>query len=352
MSSLYTTKSLGRPWLPSPSRTRYGSKPYNNNPKLRWLSPTEPPRWSKTHERLTLLTALILLGIWWFTFGPQNFTLPTLPYTWKKADNFAYILSPTTPSQLCSSIMQLESLQRFGTTGVGVGRVLLWGGGNGEVEKQLLKIAEQEFGAVVRRPTTQKNSTVGILAAAGGSEFKRVIALDADTVILKPLDELFFASLPEGEGAEGGEKGAVILSPSKSLFKSLQRGADINHISPLPKIFQTKTLRQPIISPPGSSAKLQLMNSNLAHFSDGPPYLPLIGTNRDALIPTCPSGIDQCEALEVWQWLYLDFRARRKEICGEGFNEWEAEEALDGANRRVISLQDRVFKGIGGNSGM
>lgn len=75
MSHFYTTKSLGRTWLPSSvrggMRPRYGDWPAKP-PKLRWLPDDSNAtmkrcwiwRWSKVHERLCFAIVLILLVGW------------------------------------------------------------------------------------------------------------------------------------------------------------------------------------------------------------------------------------------------------------------------------------------------
>lgn len=259
-------------------------------------------------------------------------------------------------ANLCSSVMQLESLHRLG---VKAERVLLypdgWDVSVDSIEAQLLRQALGAYGAVLMPMTaTQENVEVSALAQ-NQTAYRRVIALDPDSTIVRSMDDAFFSRTRERDD------GAVtVISLSSSLFQGVQDTGNakdilVNHTSPLMRLLRTSQLRQKdhityLSSSTPWSAKAALIDATLVHFTDGPPWKPLIGTERDSLFPACPEQ-ETCEDLEIWQWLYADFRARRKAICGEQFNEWESEEAQDETNRRIVPLQDRV-NGIGGDSEM
>lgn len=119
MSAFYTTKALGREWLPSPVRGvrkgRYGTWPPLNSAKLR--QPADIPsglwhkRWSRTHERFAL--AILMLTVLWL-FGDslrrrllQNFDLnihhPHLHLPWVSKSSTIDALNLVFPDEAWSS---------------------------------------------------------------------------------------------------------------------------------------------------------------------------------------------------------------------------------------------------------
>lgn len=377
MSSLYTTKSLGRTWLPSPSRpstrSRYGSWPQTPPRKLRWLSSVDtdhgtPKRWSKTHERITLLGLVLLLGLWWCTcsntslLSRTNLHIPSWRPTSISSESLsvldpstlqmsevAYLTYASNTASLCSSLMQLESLHRLNTSAT---KLLLypeaWNISAADPAMQLLTRAQETYGAVLTPVDVQVWKTNPVILAANQTGYRRIMVLDPDSTMLRKLDEEFFNGAKKGDVSAG----AVLLSPSADLYEELHHAENAGeliakHTSPITRTLQTSKLRDSGSS--SWSAKSALVEANIVHFSDGAPWRPILGSERERLIPTC-SDKQTCEHLEVWRWLYTDFRRRRREVCGERFNEWEDKEAQDEANRRIIPLRDRV-KGVGGNSG-
>lgn len=378
MSSLYTTKSLGRTWLPSPVRNarrpRYGSWPSSNSPKLRWLSsePQGTKRWSKIHERFALLALVCIFGIWWCTCNSTtlqrlSFYLPTWPFSSSPeielaTDELAYATYASNTADLCSAVMHFESLHRLSSLPQ---RLLLypssWNTTSDEAATRLLSLAETSYNTTLLPISPKGNPHQSTTLPS-----TNLLVLDLSSTILRPFDDITIP--PAGGKSKKGRAGrAITLYPSTTTTQALQKSLAFHTItdytiSSYPpsssfsnlEILTTASLRTP---PLKNTAKTSLESSNLVHFTDAPPWKPLLETDRLRLAPQCPlQGIggqqqqQECEPLEIWKQLYNDYRARRKDICGEHFNEWEYAEDMDAANRRIIPLADRV-RGVGGNSG-
>lgn len=239
--------------------------------------------------------------------------------------------------------MQLESLHRLD---VKAERMLIypeaWDSAEDSAEAQLVRQAKEEYGALLRPVKNTGSSMEAAVLAFNQTAYKRVLALDPNSTILRSMDDMFFSRL-----SEGGSDSAVLLSPSSALFQELQStdGAmEIigKHGCSVPQTFQTKRLREKDPSSMPLSSKVALIEATLVHFSDGAPWKHMLDAERAALQPTCSGGQEPCDDLEVWQWLYDEFRARRTAVCGEHFNEWEFAQAMEDTNRRIIPLQERV----------
>ncbi|KAI5362991.1 putative nucleotide-diphospho-sugar transferase, glucose N-acetyltransferase 1 [Septoria linicola] len=248
MSSFYTTKSLGKDWLPSPVRGsrgvsgagRYGTYPALDSPKWRsshsyadGLNRSSSnkrswSRWSKFHERIALAIALIVLiclfhdnlqqrienfryNIYAFTHSSSTTSVPpSVPVTTDPAwAHFAYNFFAHDSASLCSAVVHLRSLQRANSKPT---RLLsypsLWTSAGAPLEdsvSRLLKRAEQEYGAVLQPvpipiPSSILTSGNSVLMSEYGkllpfnqTQFSRVAYVDTSipSTLLKPLDDIF-----------------------------------------------------------------------------------------------------------------------------------------------------------------
>ena len=262
MSHHYTTKALGRAWVPSPiqspgrisSQGRLNPWPANTNTnsttsnRPRQHAAVEEP-WhhslrilrGRPIERLAVLLALLVFTaflayhhdrfhfvdsaahhVW--NYSRNGLRLAgsrggSLIPTWSRVNwsEFVYISYATTPDDVCNSLMLAESLHRLGAK---PDTVILYTEdlvrSSSPSSTLLLQQAIALYGAHVKPvpglststkegvgETKEEDNTVWPqhltkLLAFNQTRYKRVLYLDSDATLLKPMDDLFLlpASAP------------------------------------------------------------------------------------------------------------------------------------------------------------
>jgi hypothetical protein len=341
-------------------------------------NPVVPParrwrHWTRIHERIVLsaLITLLLLTLalarpWRTHILPLAPSTTTVPHDWSA---HAYVTHATDAPTLCSSLMLLEALHRLGSRPA---RLLLypslWDVPGPDAPVHLLRQARDRYGATLEpvdvaavaepAPAPQDPASWTTLLALNQTRYRRVVALHADASLLQPLDELFLlppavhVAMPRvywrgGEGKE--EAGArltsavVLLEPSAAAWAAVEagvrgRGVDDWDVEVVDRVFGGAATVLPHReyglrsgefraedhggflgeSGGGWDARRALREAKLVLFRDGPVPKPWVGMSRetmDAVRPSC-GGLETCGEREVWEWLYGDFRERRKRVCG------------------------------------
>jgi hypothetical protein len=166
--------------------------------------------------------------------------LPQIPayvdVDWKQ---FAHVQYATSTDYLCNSLMIFESLKRFGSI---ADRILLYppsllqGSGN-DTNRQLLDLATQTY-SVKLIPVEEQHkdnvdriwaSSYTKLLAFNQTQYRRLIHLDSDSFILKPIDGLFFLppsplTLPRAYWLPTPKLSShiMVLQPSTAIFAQIQ----------------------------------------------------------------------------------------------------------------------------------
>lgn len=272
MSNFYTTKSLGKEWLPSPirpsQRGRFGSWTSHDEehaPAALVYGPQrtgEWKRWSRIHERILMAMVLLLMLGWWgcaggrmggFHFrgggrgGGKVMGMEMVEVNWH---DFAYITYATQMEYLCNSVMLLESLVRLG---VKADLLLLY---DHTLELDLLALrllakAREEFGAKLKAvdvqilppaegqvPSTWTSSSLKLLAF-NQTQYQRVLMLDSDSTVLQSMDELFLlpsarVAMPRAYWSQWSERAAMpefcdaiaLIEPSSAEWEVVHEAID------------------------------------------------------------------------------------------------------------------------------
>jgi len=215
------------------------------------------------------------------------------------------------------------------------------------------------------KETTWADSYTKLLAF-NLTQFDRVLALDADSVVLQNLDDLFlFQKAPlampyvywgEPTGWSFSSQ-MLLITPSASSFQLIE--SEIKKAKPdeydmdiLNSLFKNKILQIPqrpynllsgefrrrkhaayMRSHPRPFSRDQkwdpdfiLSEAKFLHFSDWPIPKPWMRAKKEELnkyMPKCLQGewfgASDCRDRAVWLKLYYDFAVKRQAVCAEGF---------------------------------
>ena len=290
---------------------------------------------------------------------------------------FAYVQYVTNGPYLCNSIMLFERLNKLGSK---ADRVLLYpqhmsaDETEGNEDGTLLRKARDEYGAILKPIQIQhKNSADSTWADSftkllvfNQTEYSRVLHLDSDSTILEPMDELFLlppavAAMPRSywEAQEPHIKLSsqlMLATPSKHQFERCEAAVEAAGAAEYDMEILNTLFRDTAITLPhkiydlytrefrmGPDHKDYLGNDEGAvwdadevakkakflHFSDWPlpkPWIEPSQTMWEENMPHCfdhegvainDSSESLCRERELWVGFYKDFKARRKDICGD-----------------------------------
>ncbi|KAF2156246.1 glycosyltransferase family 8 protein [Myriangium duriaei CBS 260.36] len=279
---------------------------------------------------------------------------------------FAYCQYVTTPDYLCNSVMAFESLVNLGAKAE---RLMMypeeWTVDESTREGRLLVKARDVYGAHLAPIKVERYlgemtwaESFTKLLAFNQTSYKRVLSLDSDATILKPMDELFLlptapVAMPRAYWLDKHgflSSQVVLIEPSKQEFDRIReafqsRKDDDFDMEIVNNLYGDNCMilphrRYDLISGEfkgkshtkylGSdrevwNAKDALAEAKLVHFSDWPlpkPWKPTSRREIEKVQPTCtdlPDGKKDCLDREVWLGIYQDFRNRRERVCGAEF---------------------------------
>ncbi|KAM0716868.1 hypothetical protein Q7P37_006720 [Cladosporium fusiforme] len=280
MAHHYTTKALGRVWAPSSpttptratSRGRFGVWPIISNadttparqrsqqhgagaPQESWFQDLRILR-GRLAERLGVLLALFIC-VSFLAFHRDRFLTPgavhvwasvhrlrfgggsLLPF-WSRVDwrRHAYVSYATTPEHVCNSLMLAESLHRLGAkpdtlilyaaelaaTSTSVPPLLLQARSQYHAQTEAVDVVSTTN---LSDPSWAQSLTK--LLAFNQTRYARVLSLDSDATLLRPMDELFLLphehtiALPSAYWLNATLCTALMLtSPSAEEFARVQ----------------------------------------------------------------------------------------------------------------------------------
>lgn len=199
-----------------------------------------------------VLAAVFLVFVIFFLLGQREYRAPGLSgLSWLTHrsniliddinwSEFAYCTYATSSSDLCNSVMLLEALNKVN---VRADRVLLYSKQwdvDGQIltdEARLLRKARDEYGAKLQPIDILRADDVTDPTWAAGftkwlafnqTQYKRVLTLDSDATILRPMDELFLlpsvpVAMPRAYWLNDSLSAQVTLvQPSSSAFAHIQ----------------------------------------------------------------------------------------------------------------------------------
>ncbi|RMY16598.1 hypothetical protein D0867_06472 [Hortaea werneckii] len=388
MASLYTTKSLGRSWRPSPvtgSRGRFGTWPIEQNDQSQ-MTITSRIR-GKPFERLAVAAALAFATLYFLTFRHSfgesgGYITAAFAATlgrksrhielaedgsWK---DFAYCTYATAPDHLCNSLMLLESLYQ---TEAKADRLLLysnqWSVDDDSAEASLLRKARDQYDVKLQPIGIWQLDSVADLTWAAGftkwlsfnqTQYKRVLSLDSDGTVLRSMDELFLmppapVAMPRAYWLENTLNAQMALvQPSEAAFAAIQkqiarRAATDYDMEIINAVYGDSCAVLPhrpytLLSGEFRSidhtaylgnkdevwdAEREIEQVKYVHFSDWPLPKPWQTHADDMLrdvMPKC-GGLADCAERKIWLRLYEDFRERRESVCGASYASWRVSQA-------------------------
>ncbi|THY97619.1 nucleotide-diphospho-sugar transferase [Aureobasidium pullulans] len=283
---------------------------------------------------------------------------------------YAYVQYVTDKEYLCNSLMMFESLHRLGSK---ADRVLLYPQ-DWELypkpktwESMFLRQAQDDYKVHIV-PVRPQHSESGEgtwaesftkLLAFKQTQYDRVLSLDSDATILKPLDELFF--LPDHPVAaphaywlpdvDTISSAILLIKPSMDEFKRVMKSMysrsssdefyDMEVINDLyagdamilpnehwvvSGEFRRKSHHGYLDEGETWDPQRVLNETKLVHFSDWPRPKPWFPASEEILLKTMPacdtmpgSAHKDCRNRDAWNWLYSDFQERRERVCGVAF---------------------------------
>jgi hypothetical protein len=301
--------------------------------------------------------------------------------SWSRVDwsAYAYVTYATSPDHVCNSLMLAESLHRLGArpdTLILYASELVSDPDTNTPITRLLHQATQMYAAHVQ-PVDLLSSTSSKadpmwaqdftkLLAFNQTKYKRVLSLDSDATLLRPMDELFLlpaeskVAMPRAYWPNDTLCTSVMLaSPSETEFARIQarmsesnpKEFDMEIINALygdsclviphkPYLLLTGEMRSADHENYLGSEEEQwdvdevMGQAKYVHFSDYPVPKPWVATSeglRRDFMPSCKApghkaqGQD-CSDRDAWLWLYKEFRERRKRVCGPEFTQYEEAE--------------------------
>ncbi|KAF2164913.1 glycosyltransferase family 8 protein [Zasmidium cellare ATCC 36951] len=240
-------------------------------------------------------------------------------------------------------------------------------------EARLLQKAQGMYHAVLQPVPVQRvtgdvtwSDSFTKLLAFNQTQYRRVLALDSDSTMLQPMDELFLlpptpVAMPRAYWLEHELFDAItLITPSSASAARIQTAIatrldtdfdmDImNHVfgdscMVLPHRDYALVTGEFRKQEPGQhvaylgdggeewDAEKVVDEAKFVHFSDWPLGKPWVASGRqvkEEVRPKCTregSMEEDCRDRVVWEGLYRDFRERRKAICGPELVDWESEE--------------------------
>ncbi|KAG9499228.1 hypothetical protein J7337_010047 [Fusarium musae] len=318
-------------------------------------------------KRLRVVFIAAITTLFFFYFQSQTGERTSwLSHAEKNVDwsRFAYTQYVTNSQYLCNSLMFFEALKRHGSR---PDRVMMVPESMLEPEMvnssdaYLLNKAREEYSVKLVPITIQTNwagdatwaDSYTKLLAFNQTNYDRVLSIDSDSLLLQAMDELFF--LPDAPVAMPR---AYWISPEKVLSSQLMliQPSEIEFSRIMERVQSVKSgeydmeivnqlygdsalifphRRYDLLSGEFRNDKhAQYLGSELGtwdpaaayseakliHFSDWPlpkPWKPMLEEDRLAAQPNCTqttSGEEDCTARIIWNSLYSDFRAKRKNI--------------------------------------
>ncbi|KAK5121520.1 hypothetical protein LTR85_005353 [Meristemomyces frigidus] len=284
--------------------------------------------------------------------------------------DFAYCTYATAPDNVCNSLMLLESLHRVN---VKADRLLLYSNqwdieSKDQPEAELLRRARDLYGVKIQPIEILTANSVRDYTWAAGftkwlafnqTQYKRVMTLNSDGTVLRPMDELFLmpstaVALPRAYWLNDSLSAQITLvQPSVSSFAAIQKQMENRKIDDydmeiINAIYGDSCAILPhrpynLLTGEFRSADHAaylggkderwdpeeiMEETKYIHFSDWPLPKPWAPHSEDVLktvMPKC-GGKDDCADRRIWLRLYEDFRERRKNVCGPEYAEWEAAE--------------------------
>lgn len=277
--------------------------------------------------------------------------------------DYAYCQYVTTEAYLCNSLMIFESLVRLGAKAE---RLMLypeeWNVENSTSIGKLVAKARDEYGVRLEPITVQHvdgemtwADSFTKLLAFNQTRYKRVLSLDSDSTVLRPMDELFLmpsapVAMPRAYWLDDTLSSQLVLvESSKTEFARIQhafetRGNSDFDMEIVNDLYGDSALIIPHrrydlitgefrVDPDKhfkylGSAEEQwdpdkvVEEAKFLHFSDWPVLKPWLSTPTevvDANMPQCRTVDEEmisCRDQELWLGFYDEFRSRRTRVCG------------------------------------
>ncbi|KAF2771421.1 nucleotide-diphospho-sugar transferase, partial [Teratosphaeria nubilosa] len=274
--------------------------------------------------------------------------------------DFAYSTYATGPQHLCNSVMLMGSLLRVGAK---ADRLLLYTDeweveDVNSTEARLLRQARDQYGVRVKAVRVVRPEGVEDAFWAEGftkwlafnqTQYKRVLAMDSDATILRPLDELFL--MPSAPVAIPGaywlddslSAQLTLVQPSTAGFQAISdkiklrkpNDYDMEIINAVYGIGSAIIPHRPYNLVTGEfrarnhakylgsmlekwDAEAVIQEAKYVHFSDWPlpkPWEPHTQQQWDEVRPMCVNE-GECSEFRIRARLYEEFRQRRKDVCG------------------------------------
>ncbi|KAK7419959.1 N-acetylglucosaminyltransferase [Neonectria magnoliae] len=320
-------------------------------------------RWSGTAFVLTIFFVFLLLN---HDSLPQVTPPPhgTADLDWSR---FAYTQYVTNSAYLCNSVMFFEALHRLSSR---ADRVMMYPSGMLESDddhssdaRLLIKAREDYNVKLVPIAVQHRNGADSTwadsftkLLAFNQTQYRRVLSIDSDSMLLQDMDELFI--LPSVTVAMPGaywllpdkdilSSQLVLIEPSKTEFARIMgkmdsASGDDYDMEIVNYLYRDNALVLPHRRYDMLTGEFRGDNharylgsddehwdpaaayneAKLVHFSDWPlpkPWLPIPEDQRLKLQPNCTSttdGAEDCTARIIWNSFYTDFKKKRKEVCG------------------------------------
>ncbi|CAK3989925.1 Hypothetical predicted protein [Lecanosticta acicola] len=293
--------------------------------------------------------------------------------------SFAYATYATDLQYLCSALMLLASLSALGTRA----SLLLLYPTHFDADPQAVRFllqAETSYGvhlqpveapSVQTKPSSSSSTTWSAsftkLLAVNQTAYRRILLFDSDATILQTMDELFLLpetpvampraywnQMPEQQKVPQLTSALTLLQPSTAAFHRIlaaiaeRRETDYD-MEILNSLYGSSALvlpHRPYTLLTGEfrledhsaymgegntwDPKEVLGEAKYVHFSDFPlpkPWISMAMVDAGVLEAIRPKGKRE---REVWEWIYRDFRGRRKEVCGGdfAFHTFEKSEAM------------------------
>ncbi|ESZ91868.1 hypothetical protein SBOR_7733 [Sclerotinia borealis F-4128] len=298
-------------------------------------------------------------------------------------DKYAYITYATSKDHLCNALMLFESLNHLGSK---AGRVLLYpqlwknewvedanGRGMEAITKMLIQARDDYKVKLVNVEVLQHRhytadewaESYTKLLAFNQTSYEKLLVLDSDSTVLKPMDELFLAPMSDStqllapraywldaQGIPQLSSHIMLIKPSAIEFERLEieiqnAGVGTYDMDIINSVFTqqkdscglldhqiyallTGEFRRPVTKHKGFWGKGHetdiwdpervFKKSKFVHFSDWPMKKPwqLQDMEWVGKGPKCVPVTegDDCRGRDIWDGLYKDFRERRVAICG------------------------------------
>ncbi|KAJ3469763.1 hypothetical protein MRS44_003910 [Fusarium solani] len=293
--------------------------------------------------------------------------MPTMPQPPTAADidwsRFAYTLYATDSEYLCNSVMILEALHRLSSR---ADRLIMYRSemfrleNAGSSDARLLIKARDEYDAkLVPVPVLHRRGADSTWAdsytklhAFNQTQYRRILFMDSDSVMLKHMDELFFlpsspAAMPRAywllPGSEILSSHLMLIEPSRAEFARVMERVGLATSNEYDmEIVNYLYRKNSIVLPhrPYGMLTGEFRNENhtlylgsdrepwdaiaayheakFIHFSDWPipkPWLHIPEKLRLEMQPRCImtwDGAEDCTSKDVWNLLYSSFRTKRK----------------------------------------